>query len=93
MHDYYHYPVRLRFATARHPFASEGDFCATTSSEGDFCATASSEGDFCATTLSEGDFVRRGIIYMKDRTKMPRIAKVIPAATIGQKYFSSTFLN
>ncbi|MDR2685429.1 MAG: hypothetical protein LBB23_01495, partial [Rickettsiales bacterium] len=26
--DYDHYPVRLRFATARHPFASEGDFCA-----------------------------------------------------------------
>ncbi|MDR2685589.1 MAG: hypothetical protein LBB23_02330 [Rickettsiales bacterium] len=25
---YYHYPVRLRFATARHPFASEGDYCA-----------------------------------------------------------------
>ncbi|MDR2685446.1 MAG: hypothetical protein LBB23_01580 [Rickettsiales bacterium] len=23
---YHHYPVRLRFATARHPFASEGDF-------------------------------------------------------------------
>ncbi|MDR2685643.1 MAG: hypothetical protein LBB23_02605 [Rickettsiales bacterium] len=28
-----HYPVRLRFATARHPFASEGDLVVGMTSE------------------------------------------------------------
>ncbi|MDR2685351.1 MAG: hypothetical protein LBB23_01095 [Rickettsiales bacterium] len=36
-----HYPVRLRFATARHPFASEGDYCATASDEGEFYSARS----------------------------------------------------
>ncbi|MDR2685632.1 MAG: hypothetical protein LBB23_02550 [Rickettsiales bacterium] len=36
---FYHYPVRLRFATARHPFASEGDFCAMPSEGGIYSLT------------------------------------------------------
>ncbi|MDR2685396.1 MAG: hypothetical protein LBB23_01330 [Rickettsiales bacterium] len=38
-----HYPVRLRFATARHPFASEGDFCATILDEGEFVRLAKTQ--------------------------------------------------